>query len=190
MLKLSHFNQVLVSSLLFHTVSLVLLSPLPPLPYFLPSCPHLSLFIHSCPSQFPTFFCCSSLAVLSNIFPPPFPYFGLAHPTLWPHYSSLNRSFYSFHHLSLLYVILISPPSHTSYCSYLPVFTTYCKPFLSPSIWPFRPHSSLIALSIIPSVHPHQSHPFPSLSSCSFLTPSQCLRLLTLSQRDRREGSV
>lgn len=67
------------------------------------------------------------------------------------------------------HIILISPPSHTSYCSYLPVFTTYCKPFLSPSIWSFQPHSSLIALSIIPPVHPHQSHPFLSALPLSLL---------------------
>lgn len=69
------------------------------------------------------------------------------------------------------HIILISPPSHTSYCSYLPVLTTYCKPFLSPSIWSFQPHSSLIALSIIPPVHPHQSHPFLSALPLSLSPP-------------------
>lgn len=114
----------------------------------------------------------------SFVIPPPFPHSGLAHPPLWPHYSLLNRSqpvspLFSPSLAPLChpdFFLLIHHPLLTTIIS-LPVLTTHFQPLLSPSIWSFPPRPSVLASSLIP-MHPKQSHPFLSLSPCSFLSPS------------------
>ena len=126
---------------------------LPPLPSFLPSFLQLSPSIHLFP-PFPVFPCSpfSSLCLcLFFVFFSLILFFGLARPTLWLHYSSLNHS----HPVSLPFSPSLDPlchpdvflPDQTSFTTPPPhpthththkhiIFTSRCKPFLPPSTLP------------------------------------------------------
>lgn len=163
-----------------HTLSLVPLVPSSPSLPFLPSflSPPLSIypFMPLSVSHFLLlFFPCSSSS---------FPFFGLAHFTLWLHYSSLNQS----HPVIPPFSPDFSPPNspsssphthhtvmHLSPCLHhisLNLFISTLS--LSYSLVP-NPPLHFFSLSTPPSVPPL---PFLCLSSRSFLSPSRSLRLL------------
>lgn len=105
----------------------------------LPSCLYVPTFLHFSPSQFPSFISPTADSILDyfTMFLQPFMSYLMAPLFLSQSATSCHSTLFTVSHS--FYVILISiflishpppPPHHTtSYCTYLPLFPTYCKPF-------------------------------------------------------------